>query len=96
MEEQTKINEKIRDTYSFVKYTERIKDIDSLSYAMAKEAWLIAIVEGCDFMINSPASNRQELKKKFVTQDTKMRRKIYTSICSQGPVEREKWLFPWE
>lgn len=94
IEYQNEINEKIRNAYGFVKYTERIKEEAPWAYAEANQKWYKYIMEGINLIISS--KDITSLSKKMVTVDTKMKHFTYTVICSQGPTEREKWLFPWE
>ena len=94
LKSQDEINEKIREAYGFIKYTERIKEEAPWAYAEANARWLKCIKEGINLIISS--EDIIILSKKMVTIDTEMRHSTYTAICSQGPTEREKWLFPWE
>jgi len=75
-------------------YIEPIKEEAEWAHNYAKLKWITCIQEGIDYILSNDSS--QELIKFMVKQDTQMRRKTFETICSQGSVTREKWLFPWE
>ena len=98
--QQQEINESIRSAYKCVKYTERIKEEAPWAYAEARMKWLEKIEDGIIFMKevvkHVDMFQFATFSSHFVSSNTEMKQEIFTEMCSQGPCERETWLFPWE